>query len=259
MEEFDFHPEPEIRLPGWFIKPSGHSGPLPTVVYVSEHGKDRVVEEPNDISALVHKGFAICAIDLRRLGISSPRYPKAGPLFYQGEHAESGYAWAGLTIGKPVLGQRVWDVLRCLDYLETRSDVDRAHIRFLGVSGGALAALMSAVLDDRPLSIALDHCLSDFRSVVDSEEYSLNLSWFVFGILREFDLPDLVASLAPRRCWLLNTTGPRGEALSKSALEDRYKTARDSYSRLGVRDQLRFLVQPDWELTNSLVRWLEHS
>jgi len=259
IEEFEFHPEPEIRLLGWFIKPSGHPGPLPTVVYISEHGKNHVVAEPNDISALVPKGVAICAIDLRGLGISSPRSPKAGPLFYRGEHAQSGYAWAGLTIGKPVLGQRVWDVLRCLDYLETRSDVDQSRINLLGVAGGALAALMGGALDDRPRSIALDHSLSDFRSVVDSEQYSLNLSWFVFGILRELDLPDLVASLAPRPCWLLNSTGPRGEALSMSAIEDRYKTARDSYARLGAGDQLRFLVQPDLELTNSLVKWLEHS
>ncbi len=259
FEEFDFRSEPEIRVPGWFVKPTGQSGPLPTLLYISGEGKDRVVEEPSEISTLTQKGYGVCAIDLRGLGITAPRYPKAGPLFYAGDHADSGYAWAGLTIGKPVLGQRVWDFVRCLDYLETRSDVARGRIHVLGVAGGALAALMGAAVDDRPSSIALDHVLSAFRSVVESEEYSVSLSWLVFGILRELDIPDLVASLTPRPCWLLNATDARGEPLPKSVIEAHFQNARNSYSRAGSDNQLQFLVQPDGELINSLVKWLDQS
>ncbi len=259
FEEFDFRPEPEMRVPGWFIKPNRKSGPLPTILYVAEDGKDGVVEEPNEISTLAHNGFAVCAIDLRGFGISSPRYPKAGPLFYEGEHAESGYAWAGLTIGKPVLGQRVWDVLRCLDYLDARSDVDHTRVYLLGVKGGAITCLVAAVLDDRPRSIAAYHMLCEFRSVVESEEYSLALSWFVFGILPELDIPDLAASLAPKPCWVINSTGAHGEPLPKLAATARFQIAVDNYSKAGASDRLHLIVQSDGELGSALERWLMQS
>jgi cephalosporin-C deacetylase-like acetyl esterase len=258
-ELFDFHSETEVRVPGWWIKPGGHSGPLPTIVYVSERGKDSVADDPNVMAGLALKGFAICAIDLRGIGMAFPRNPKGGPLFYRGEHSDSGYAWAGLTIGKPVLGQRVWDVLCCLDYLETRSDVDRARLHILGIGGGTIASLMGAVLDERVKSIALSHGLVDFRSVVESEDYSIALSWFVFGLLREFDLPDLVAALAPRPCLLLNPTGPDGEGLPMLTLETKYQNAGDLYSKARASGRLKLLVQSDLEFQEALLEWLKQA
>lgn len=258
MEEFDFHSEAEIRVPGWFIKPTRQASvPWPTVVFASEQGKDWAVEEPSAAAGFVEKGFALCVIDARGIGISSPRYPKAGPEFYHGEHLESGYAWAGLTIGKPVLGQRAWDLIRCLDYLETRADVDRGRITVAGERAGAVVALMGSALDDRPRAIALGHMLSDYQSVVESEEYDIALSSFVFGILPEMDLPAIVASLAPRPCLLLNVTGPRSETLGRSAVATRYKSAMDHYARLGAGGQLQIASEPDREITADLLRWIQ--
>jgi cephalosporin-C deacetylase-like acetyl esterase len=261
VEEFDFRSEAQIRVPGWFVKPLGKDGPFPTMLYVSEQGKDGVMEEPSQIDEVLRHGFAVCAVDLRGLGITAPRYPAAGPLFYGFEDPDikDGYAWACLTLGKPVLGQRVRDFLRCLDYLESRADVDHPQTRVLGVGGGGLVSLMGAVLDDRPRAILLHQTLADFRSVVEAGEYSSRLPWFVSGILREMDLPYLVAALAPRPCWLLNATGPKGETLSISQVKAGYKASLDFYSRAGRGSQLRFLVQPDGEIGKVFLSWLRES
>ena len=106
-----------------------------------------------------------------------------------------GYPWACFTLGKPVLGQRVWDLLRCLDYLQSRQDVDKGRIHGLGERAAALAVLLSGVLDDRLHSVLLDHPIATYRSIVESKAYSLELSWFLFDVLKHFDLPDLTALL----------------------------------------------------------------
>jgi len=118
---------------------------------------------------------------------------------------------------------------------------------------------MAAVLDERPRAVALDQMLSDFRAVVESETYSLDLTSFVFGMLRELDVPDLVASLAPRACWLVNTTDARGETLSQPAVEARYQLAREFYAGAQASDRLRFFVQQNQELSHLISDWLAQS
>jgi hypothetical protein len=169
------------------------------------------------------------------------------------------FARAGLILGKPALGQQVWDFLRCLDYLEARSDVDVSRTHVVGVAGGGLVALLGTALDDRPRSILCDRMLADFRSVVESSDYSVELSWLVPGVLRAFDLPQLVATLAPRPCSLLNAAGPEGETLPESLLRERYKAALDSYSGRGAPDKFRLVTQPEGERARLLLNWIENS
>jgi cephalosporin-C deacetylase-like acetyl esterase len=255
IEEFDFQSEPGLRIPGWFLKPSGAGKRLPTVVYLSDGRKNDLVREPGAMDNVIRRGFAVCAIDARGLGISTPRFPSAGPLFYWQERQEEGYAWACLILGQPVLGQRVWDLIRCLDYLETRPEVDADSIRVLGESGGGIVALLGSVLDPRVKALMLRRVAADLRSVVESEEYTLQLSSFLFGILRDFDFPDLVTALAPRPCRLLNPQSPQGETVPESALRERYSSALKHYARLGAEGKLRFLVRPDQEFEDSVIAW----
>ena len=133
------------------------------------------------------------------------------------------YVWACFTLGKPVLGQRVWDFLRCLDYLQSRRDVDQNRIHGLGEKGAALAVLLSGVLDDRLHSMLLDSPVATYRSVVESEAYSLEFSWFLYGVLKHFDIPDLVGSVAPRPCWILNAADSQGKTLAESEVLSLYR------------------------------------
>lgn len=258
IEEFVFHSEPSIRVTGWFLKPAAGSGPLPTILHVSEGNRNTAIIEWGELCNLARKGYAVCAIDMRGLDDSIRHYPPAGPNFYYvgGEHLYEGYDWACFTLGKPALGQRVWDCLRCLDYLESRPDVDKNGIHGLGEHGAALAILMAAVLDNRLYSILLQAPIATYKSIVESKGYDLKLSWFLYGILQHFDLPDLVGSLAPRRCWLLNATNAVGEPLPESKLSRLYKNAIETFKRANAEEELKFLVQTDVEESNALEGWL---
>ncbi|HVB29419.1 MAG TPA: acetylxylan esterase, partial [Terriglobia bacterium] len=218
IEEIVLRSEPSIRVTGWFLKPAQGNGPFPTVLQVSEGNKNNAIRETGEMVHLVRKGFAVCSIDLRGLGDSIPRLPATGPVFFGRRNLQEYYAWASFALGKPVLGQRVWDCLRCLDYLESRPDVDRNRIHGFGDRGAAIAILLAAVLDDRLHSLLLDSPVATYRSIVESEAYSLQLPWFLYGVLEHFDLPDLVGSLAPRRCWLLNASNAEAKPLPESKL-----------------------------------------
>jgi len=256
VDEFEFYSEPHVRVTGWFLKP-GKGGPsFPTVVFVSEGGRNHILYETSGISRLVRKGVAVCAIDLRGLGVSTPHDPSAGPLFYRDVPLHERYAWTCFSLGKPLLGQRVWDFLRCLDYLESRPDVDHGRILGLGERGAALAVLLSAVLDGRLHSVLFDRPIATYRSIVESKAYSLDLTWFLFDVLKHFDLPDLTALLAPRPCWLLNATNAQGEALAESEVATLYGPAAEAFKHLGAGEKIRFVVRPEQESEKVFQEWL---
>ena len=121
------------------------------------------------------------------------------------------YARESFAHSEPVPGQRVWDCLRCLDYLESRQDINLGRILGFGEQGVAITILLSAVIDDQLSSLMLDSIVVTYRSIVEFKSYRLGPAWFLYGILKQFDLPDPVGALAPRPCWLLNATNARGK------------------------------------------------
>jgi hypothetical protein len=74
------------------------------------------------------------------------------------------------------------------------------------------------VLDPRVRSLLLTHAIPSWQSIVDAEDYSVSLDWFVPGILQHFDLPDLLASIAPRPVWIYGAVDADGKPISESAL-----------------------------------------
>lgn len=258
IEEIQFESEPGIRIPGWFVTPSSGTRQRSTVLYLTEDGGDAVVGEPGSMDRLLTAGHAVCTISLRGLGIAMPRFPKGGPHFYGGGHdLDENFAWACLVLGRPVIGQRVWDTLRAIDYLVSRPDVDSSQIRLLGTGSGGLAALMAGFLDKRPRSVLVDQTLVSYASVLGSNDYSLKLAWFVPGILRRFDLPDLTVSLSPRPCWILNGTGPSGQVLSEDSAREQYRCRFDQTP--SAFDNVRFLVSPKHETQELYLEWLKNT
>jgi cephalosporin-C deacetylase-like acetyl esterase len=222
IEEIQFESEPGVRIVGWLIAPPDGASRRPCVLYISNGYADEVVGEPSPFDGMLRQGHAVCAIAVRGTGLSMPRPPKGGPVFYQQMDLGERFAWANLVLGTSVMGQRVWDILRTLDYLATRPDVDASQIRMVGQEEAGLAALMATVLDDRVQSILLTRMLVSYMSVVQSTDYSLALDWFVPGILRHLDIADLTAAVSPRPAWIVNAVDACGTTLPVSEVRELY-------------------------------------
>jgi hypothetical protein len=137
-----------------------------------------------------------------------------------------------------------------------RSRLHRASVPW---GGGSLVALLGTVLDERPHSLLCDHMISDFDSVVESEDYHVELSWVIPGLLRNFDLPDLIGTLAPRLCTLINAVDARGDLLPILEMKIRFETAIESFSREGYPDKLQLIARAEGTRSQALLDWLEHA
>jgi hypothetical protein len=222
IEEFQFESEPGVRIVGWFVAPQDGAAKHACVLYISNGYADEAVGEPNPFDDVLRQGHAVCAIAVRGTGLLTPRPPRGGPVFYQQMDLGERFAWANLVLGNSVIGQRVWDIVRTLDYLSSRPDIDASQIRMIGQEEAGLAALMAAVLDQRVRSILLTRMLVSYMSVVQSADYSLPLDWFVPGILRHFDVPDLSAAAYPRPVWIVDAVDAPGTALTEQDVRQYY-------------------------------------
>jgi hypothetical protein len=134
---------------------------------------------------------------VRGVGDLEPQYSAGSVGYERGHQSAEDYAWAGLMLGRPLVGQRVTDVLAFVQALAAA--YPRAEIAVAAREKMTVPALCAAAIEPRIASVYLCRGLRSWRSLVESAEYSHTFANFVPDVLRKTDLPQIARSLAPRR------------------------------------------------------------
>jgi hypothetical protein len=218
-EQFEFTSDREIRTPGWLLTPDSAGPSIPTLLYVGEPAAWNSVAEDAFAERLCAKGGCrVAVIDVRGRGDCAIGYPPRGRFYFPDRITDEAYlTWFTLMVGKPLLGGQIYDTLRALDYLRSRPDVD-APVSLVGDGPHGVIALYTAALDARVRGVALRQTVTDYRSLAVAERYTQPFGIFAYGILREFDLPDVARAAGPRPVLLLNSVTPRGKPAGAAAL-----------------------------------------
>jgi dienelactone hydrolase len=245
-EFVSFTSEPGVTVPGWLLVPEGE-GPRPAVIAVHGHGTgvDDIVginpdgserEEPtgyhqNFAVSLCRRGFVVLAPEV--LGFGRRRDPEDVAADPGQSSCYNASLW-GMMLGRPLLGRRVAEVSRALDYLATRPEVDTARVGIMGISGGGMVTLFSAALDERLQAVAVSGYLSTFRDSILSIRHCL--CNYVPGLLAEAEMYDLAALLAPRP--LVVEAGIHDPIFPISSVRHSYEQVQRAYALLGAEDRL---------------------
>lgn len=70
-----------------------------------------------------------------------------------------------LSMGAPVQGQYVWDLVRGLDYCETRAEIDATKVGITGTSGGGTATMLAFAFEER-IQAAVPVCAATSMEVM---------------------------------------------------------------------------------------------
>jgi hypothetical protein len=95
-------------------------------------------------------------------------------------------------VGRTLVGLRADDVVRAVDYLSSRGDVDPTHISAKASGHMGLVLLHAGVLDRRIRHIEVDHALTSYRSLIDAPLPTGAPEDIIPGVLLHYDIPDLV-------------------------------------------------------------------
>ena len=225
-EDFSFASETGERVPGILFKAAAAKDPLPAVVFL--HGTGSRKEEFLALMrTFADRGFATAAIDARHHGARI----RAG----NGADNQQYYAAMLETFrtgkGRPYLYDTVWDVMRLVDYLETRPDVDPARIGIMGISKGGTEAYLAAAVDPRIAAAVPIIGVQGYRWALDNNQWQARVSTFAPpveqaarderagvdaafvrrfydrvapGIYGEYDAGPMLALAAPRPVLVIN-------------------------------------------------------
>jgi len=184
----------EVPVPALLFVPNGSGGKLPATLYVDGRGKDEDAGPDGPIAGLVREGRVVLSIDARGFGETADSGSNAK--YYNVEHR---VAVLARHIGRPLLGQRVEDVLAAMEVLVQRGEVDASRIDIVGVERGGPVALHAAALDSRFCAVTMRGSIRSWVDDVVGRPLDRDLAGHVVPFaLSRYDLPDLMRAISPR-------------------------------------------------------------
>ncbi len=239
--------EPFFEIPFWLLRPKS-GGPLPLAVFPHGHehrGMDsyvgisqsedhlrRIREQDRDVAVqAVRQGFLAIAPATR--GFEPAAIPDV-----RKRHGNADCRSAmihALLAGRTLLGERVWDIRKILDWALGLPEVDPKRTLIMGNSGGGVTSLFAAACDER-IGMAIASC--SFCSISDQDGHIHHCDCHaVPGLLRFGDTQDIAGLIAPR--FLLTVNG-RNDTLFSTAEVDRVTHAvKELFSVAGASDHYR--------------------
>ena len=238
-------------MPVYLLFPKDRNQPLPVVIAFHGHGygvKDIVGlwedgEERNtpegyhkDFAvALCRAGFAVAAPEIscfgeRQTDFSYLDKPVAGSAPNTCTHT----AMLAFHLGISVVGLRVFDGMRLLDYLEARSEFDTTRVGAMGISGGGMHTFFSTCLDQRIKACVVSGYYSTFRdSILAMSHCACN---YVPGLGEFGEMHDLAGLIAPRP--MLVEAGNYDSIFPIQAVRESVEKARSVYEIFGAEAKI---------------------
>lgn len=223
--------EPYADVPGYLLTPKKGNPPFPVMICLQGHNEgmkvsiQQTAEGGRDFAIqAVENGWAALAIEQRCFG------ERAGDCTREALHA--------LMLGKTLAGERVFDVLRAIDFIRTRPDLDTGRIGCMGNSAGGTVAFYAAGVDER-ISLAVVSC--SFCSYAQSWlKHPHCACGYLPGILNYADMGDLGGLIAPRR--LIIVAGKEDSIADISGVQAAFNRSREVFKAIGCEQNASLLI-----------------
>ena len=145
-----------------------------------------------------------------------------------------------LLQGRTMLGERCWDGMHALGYLQSRKDVMPGVAGSVGHSGGGTTALWLAALDERIAAVAVNCYLCSLKqSILGVPHCECN---YVPHILEYAELGDVAALVAPRP--FLAVAREHDPIFPIEGARREFATVQQAYALLGAAERCALTIVP---------------
>lgn len=268
LEHFEFHNGVDMIVPGILAIPKNRKGQAPAIVGMHGHSgssKEYIPNPENPLSLgwmLVQKGFIVAAIDGYFNGDRVGKGPAGARLDKGAYPQEMSLFKLHLWQGRSLWGMMIRDEQCLIDYLETRSEVDKARIGVTGMSMGCTRAWWVSALDDRVQAQVGVACFTRYTDLIAHGNLRRHgIYYFVPGVLKHFDTEAIYALSAPRP--MLQLSGDQDGGAPTDGVVTLEKKLDAVYRLYGKPENFRSVLYRDTgheylpEMRTEMVAWFE--
>lgn len=253
-EKVVFNSRRGMSVLGYVLTPGNARGPLPTMICLPGHGRgvDDIVgiddkgRDRTDKSGYQHD-FAIqvveagmAAVAIEPLAFGCRRDPVNARRALSANACQP-TAGSALLVGQTMIGWRVWDVMRTIDYIAERSELDASRVGCMGISGGGTVTLFATALEPRINVAMVSGYLNTFRDSIGSLSHCIDN--YVPGILNWAEMHDIAGLIAPRPLFV--ESGEKDNIFPIRASIDSFNEVKKIYAVFGAADRIEQEVFPD--------------
>ena len=188
--------------------PNG-AGRKPAVLWMDSQAKEKMAAAGGDVDRLAKGGRVVMVLEAQPWpqGTESIKSPYLG--------AFNLLSLRAFLVGKTIVGIRTDDALLAVDWLRGRKDVDPAGFTVYGNGALGMVALHAAVLDSRIGRVVVENTLASYRSIVEEPLHRDVSEVVIPGVLRNYDVGDLLMALSPRPVVVVNPRDAAGAAVTE--------------------------------------------
>jgi Family of unknown function (DUF5696)/Abhydrolase family len=187
VEEIEINSTRGRRIRVIVTTPASHDGPCPAVVCIGGHGS--TLYSPYDETTVPRDPAKLKSDLFHYRGFGTVLAKRGIVTISTNVSQHEVYEEARL-----LMGERLWDLMRCVDYLESLPEVDNTRIGCAGLSLGGEMAMWLGAMDERIAATVS----AGFLTTMDHMEQSHCMCWKFDGLRDLVDYADLYCLTAPR-------------------------------------------------------------
>lgn len=244
IEKYFVKGEGDYPIPYLLLVPSKPNGKA--VIYLDPAGKSAHLRQQE---RLARRGVTVLAPDLLGIGENKGDYRKIEDTSF--------VPWfASILVGRSIVGIQASDVAHLTRLLHKRRNIKEVYGLARRQMGPVL--LHSAAFDSSIARIALIKSYSSYRSIVMNRFYEPRfIPSSVAGALQAYDLPDLAASLAPRKMLVAGVTNGAGQTIGGESIIRDLEVIRAAYKQEKTNGEVTITTHPLANLDELLTDWLK--
>jgi dienelactone hydrolase len=220
IEAIDIPSAKNVYLPAWLFRPKREAAVKSVLLLLEPNGRNGPgLRDGGLYQQLAADGHIVCVPDLRGVGDLTPEMGRGAAEQAKRRNAEEEWAWGSLILGKPLLGQRVTDILHLQEALRHHAGAANRPLAVAARGKMTVPAQFAAALDSRIASLYLAGGLLSYRNIVETEYYHCPFVNFLPGVLEHTDLPELPG---PRRVIMAGVLNAVGEPAAVDVVKSNY-------------------------------------
>lgn len=206
LEKLTYESEPGVRVAAVLAVPAQPAS-TPPLLIADARGKSFTEEE---LDREARTGRIVLSIDIRGCGeLAAPSTRGADPWFGDARTTTTAFHF-----GRTYAALRAADITAGLHLLASRRPLAGSGVEGRGRGAAALPMLLAAAVDDRLRELRLDGLLRSYASVIDARLHRGVYEQLLPGVLKHFDIPDLIRAIAPRKVHVERFVDPMGATVT---------------------------------------------